>query len=89
MMSERVRAVLGVWMPLVLGLLIIGTAVNFYVNSTLVGGFLEPDLEPWRLVCSAGAFVLGAIMILSTYGRFKKAREARMEEELRAAPPKS
>ena len=87
MMSERVRALLGVWMPMILGLLIIGTALNFYLGSTLAGGLQEPDLESWRLVCSGGAFVLGAIMILSTYGRYKKAVQARTEEEAKRVPP--
>jgi len=87
MTSERVRAVLGVWMPMVVGLGIMATSVNFYLTAPLIGGFLEPELEPWRLVCSAGAFFVGGVMILSTYGRYKKAKQAKMEAVVEAPSP--
>ena len=80
MRSERIRAFLGVWMPLIIGFLIIATATNFYFTAKLTGGLLEPVLEPWRFVCSAGVFFVGATMILSTYGRYKKARAARLDQ---------
>ena len=87
MTSERVRAVLGVWMPMLVGLLIIGIAVNFYLTAPLTGGLLESELEGWRLVCSAGAFFVGGVMILSTYGRYKKAKQAKMEAVVEAPSP--
>ncbi len=77
MNAERVRAFLGVWMPMALGALIVGTAINFYFNAPLTGGPLSPDLESWRLLCTFGALFVGGVMILSTYGRYKKSRAAR------------
>jgi hypothetical protein len=69
---ERVRSVLGVWAPMAIGLFIILTSINFYVTATLA-----VDLESWRLVCSAGAFFVGGLLILSTYGRYTKTKEWR------------
>ncbi|MEK6987736.1 MAG: hypothetical protein AABX97_06550 [Candidatus Thermoplasmatota archaeon] len=84
MRSERVRAILGVWMPMVIGLWIIVTSVIFYFTANLSpDGVLQQDYESWRLVCSGGVFFVGGVMILSTYGRYKKAREAQGEP----APP--
>lgn len=84
MRSERVRAILGVWMPMVIGLWIIVTSVIFYFTANLSpDGAFQQDLESWRLVCSGGVFFVGGVMILSTYGRYKKAREALGEP----APP--
>jgi hypothetical protein len=60
-----------------LGLFIIATAINFFFTAPLTGGFLVGDLESWRLVCSSGAFFVGGLLILSTYGRYRKAREAK------------
>ncbi len=77
MRSERVRAILGVWMPMVIGLWIIATAIVFYATADLgPNGVLQQDLESWRLVCSAGVFFVGGVMILSTYGRYRKTKEA-------------
>lgn len=86
MRSARVRAVLGVWMPMAIGLGIIVTAANFYVTADLTGSVWGTDLESWRLACSAGAFFLGGVMVLSTYGRYKKAKAARAPPE--SEPPK-
>ncbi|HKZ99718.1 MAG TPA: hypothetical protein VJ326_09045 [Thermoplasmata archaeon] len=77
MTSERLRAILGVWMPMAIGVGIIATSLNFYLTANLAGGILIEDLESWRLVCTAGASFLGGVMILSTYGRLKKTRAAR------------
>lgn len=71
---DRIRSILGVWAPMAIGLFIILTSINFYLTATLVG-----TLESWRLLCSAGAFFVGGVMILSTYGRYKKTKEARAE----------
>jgi hypothetical protein len=92
MNRERVRSILGVWMPMVIGLWIIVTAVVFYFTADLSAtGVFGQNLESWRLVCSAGVFFLGGLMLLSTFGRFQKARAAALETATTtpapAAPP--
>ena len=92
MNRERVRSILGVWMPMVIGLWIILTAVVFYFTADLSAtGVFGQNLESWRLVCSAGVFFLGGLMLLSTFGRFQKARAAALETATTtpapAAPP--
>ncbi|MGQ0797337.1 MAG: hypothetical protein ACT4OI_05690 [Methanobacteriota archaeon] len=77
MRSERLRAILGVWAPMAFGLFILVTAVNFYANADLRSSLRVPEVESWRLACSAGAFFVGGVLILSTYGRFKKTKAAR------------
>jgi len=80
MNRERIRGILGVWMPMVIGLWIIATAVIFYFTADLTpSGPFGQDLESWRLVCSAGVFFLGGIMLLSTYGRYQKARAVALD----------
>lgn len=79
MRSERVRSILGVWAPMAIGLFIIVTSINFYFTAKLEAGLLVGELESWRLACSAGAFFVGGVLILSTYGRYTKTREARRE----------
>ena len=79
MNTERVRSVLGVWAPMAIGLFIIVTSVNFYFTATLAGGIRTGDLGSWRLVCSAGAFSVGGLLILSTYGRYTKTKEWRRQ----------
>ncbi len=80
MNRERVRSILGVWMPMVIGLWIIATALIFYFTANLTAsGPFGQDLESWRLVCSAGVFLLGALLLMSTFGRFQKARVAALE----------
>lgn len=88
MNRERVRSLLGVWMPMVLGLWIIVTAIAFYLTADLTpSGPFGQDLESWRLVCSAGVFFLGGLMLLSTFGRFQKARAAALEPTSSQSPP--
>jgi hypothetical protein len=55
-----------------IGLFIIVTSINFYFTAQLAS-----DLESGRLICSAGAFFVGGVLLLSTYGRYRKAKEAR------------
>lgn len=76
---ERVRAILGVWAPMAIGLFIIVTSINFYFTARLADVLYLGSLESWRLVCSAGAFFVGALLMLSTYGRYRKTKEARRE----------
>ncbi len=80
MNRDRVRSILGVWMPMVIGLWIIATAVIFYFTADLSpSGPFGQDLESWRLVCSGGVFLIGGLLLLSTFGRFQKARAAALE----------
>jgi hypothetical protein len=74
---DRVRAILGVWAPMAIGLFIIVTSINFYRTARLTDTPLVGNLESWRLVCSLGAFFVGGVLMLSTYGRFRKTKEAR------------
>src|SRR5436853_6824723 len=76
---ERARSVLGVWAPMTIGLFIIVTSLSFYFTATLTGNVLTGDLEPWRLICSAGAFFVGGLLIFSTYGRYTKTKEWRRQ----------
>jgi hypothetical protein len=76
---ERVRSVLGVWAPMAIGVFIIVTSISFYFTATLTGNAVTGDLEPWRLVCSAGAFFVGGLLIFSTYGRYTKTKEWRRQ----------
>ena len=87
MNTERVRSVLGVWAPMAIGLFIIVTSVNFYFTATLAGGIRTGDLGSWRLVCSAGAFSVGGLLILSTYGRYTKTKEWRGKGSPEASLP--
>ena len=86
MNRDRVRGLLGVWMPMVIGLWIIATAVIFYFTADLspTGPFGE-NLESWRLVCSAGVFFVGGLLLLSTFGRYQKARAVALEEASKRA----
>jgi hypothetical protein len=70
-----------------IGLFIIVTSVSFYLTATLTGNALTGDLEPWRLVCSAGAFFVGGLLILSTYGRYTKTKEWRRSGSPEASLP--
>jgi len=79
MNAERVRSFLGVWAPMAIGVFIIVTSISFYFTATLTGNALTGDLEPWRLVCSAGAFFVGGLLIFSTYGRYTKTKEWRRQ----------
>ena len=76
---ERVRTILGVWAPMGIGLFIIATSINFYITAQLADNVLVRNLEGWRLVCSAGAFFVGSVLMLSTYGRYQKTKAARRE----------
>jgi hypothetical protein len=80
MNRERIRGILGVWMPLVIGLWFIATSILFYVTANLTAsGPFGQDLESWRLVCSAGVFFVGGLMLLSTFGRYQKARAVALQ----------
>ena len=76
---ERVRSILGVWAPMAIGVFIIVTSINFYFTANLTNGLFLGNLESWRLVCSAGAFFVGGVLLLSTYGRYAKTKKARRE----------
>lgn len=80
MNRDRVRSILGVWMPMVIGLWIIVTAIIFYFTADLSpSGPFGQNLESWRLVCTAGVFFVGGLMLLSTFGRYRKARAVALE----------
>ncbi|MEK6851349.1 MAG: hypothetical protein AABY30_02295 [Candidatus Thermoplasmatota archaeon] len=77
-MRERVREFLGVWAPMILGLVLIGSAVSFILSPT------PPSTSPYFVVdplaydvCGLLLVLIGAILVLSTFGRWRKARAAR------------
>jgi len=82
---ERIRSILGVWAPMAIGLFIILTSINFYVTANLTNGLFVGNLESWRLVCSAGAFFVGGVLLLSTFGRHRKTKAARLEQRVNRA----
>ena len=77
MTSKRVQALLGVWAPLAIAVLLVAVALNFYLFADLGA------LESWRAFCSAGVAFAGAVLLVSTYGRYRKARAAREETPAR------
>src|SRR2546430_12830391 len=76
---ERVRSILGVWAPMAIGLFIILTSINFYFTANLTNGLFVGNLESWRLVRSPRAFFVGRLLVLSTFGRYRKTQAARLE----------
>lgn len=81
-MRERVREFLGVWAPMILGVLIIASAVSFILSPP------PPSTSPYFLVdpaaydaCGLLLVLLGAVLVLSTFGRWRKARAARAPRE--------
>jgi len=96
MTSERMRTFLGLWMPLILGALLIAVAVNFLVRTSVVP-VDWPQTLSWdimRFACAGGLVFVGIVLFISTSGRsrrrrertYRKAREARTED---VRPPKS
>ena len=83
MMSPRVRAFLGVWMPLILGGLVIALAANFLAaTSTPPSGPPWPkgySWDAWRAACAGGLVFVGVVLGISTLGRYQKAKAARAE----------
>ena len=83
MMSPRVRAFLGVWMPLALGGVVIALAANFIVTtSTPPSGPQWPkgySWDAWRAACAGGLVFVGVVLGISTLGRYRKAKAARAD----------
>src|SRR2546430_15574089 len=78
---ERIRSILGVWAPMAIGLFIIVTSINFYFTANLTNGLFVGNLESWRLVCSAGPFFVGGLLLLSTFGRYQESNAARIRPQ--------
>lgn len=75
---ERARAFLGVWAPLILGVLLIALAVNFLLAPRVPGPNPIFVLDPTAAgLCGGAVIVVGAILVLSTIGRWRKVRRAR------------
>jgi len=68
---DRLRTFFGVWAPLLIAGVLVVVAVNFYVSANL------GPLEGWRSFCTAGVVFTSAVLIVSTYGRYRKVRAAR------------
>ena len=76
-MRERVRAFLGVWAPMILGLVLIALAINFLLTPRAAPG---PECEPFCIdpaaaaACGGGVVFVGIILVVSTIGRWRKVR---------------
>ena len=78
LVRDRTRKVLGVWAPMALGLVLIVMAVNFLLFAPAS----PPDeffvLDPTAsFACGGSVLLIGGLLILSTYGRWRKVRAAR------------
>jgi len=88
MMRERVRSFLGVWAPLIIAATIFIIAARFLLTSPppaaddRPGRSFLPGWEATWYLCGAGLAGVGGLLIMSTLGRFRKARMA-----ARPAPP--
>ncbi len=84
-MRDRVREFLGVWAPMILGLVILVSAVGFILSPTPASTSPYFVVDPLAYdVCGLLLVLLGGILVLSTFGRWRKARAARAPPE----PPK-
>ena len=76
--SQVARAFLGVWAPMILGLLLIALAVNsLLVPSAVPANPGFPLNETAARACGGGVILVGGLLILSTLGRWRKIRLAR------------
>ena len=77
-MRERVRTFLGIWAPLILGFVLLAMSVNFLLTPR--PSIVDPTfpLDPVvSTVCGGLLAIVGLLLVLSTYGRWRKARAAR------------
>ncbi|HEY4705259.1 MAG TPA: hypothetical protein VII27_05955 [Thermoplasmata archaeon] len=90
MSSERTRAFLGVWMPMILGVVVIAFAANFFFVTSGSPGDVWPagySWDAWRSACTGGLVFVGLVLCLSTFGRYRKAKAARSETQAPPPPP--
>lgn len=74
-MRERVREFLGVWAPMLLGLLIIALAVSFLLSPPPPNPNPVFTVDPLAsAACGLVLIFVGAVLMVSTYGRWRKAR---------------
>jgi hypothetical protein len=75
---ERVRSFLGVWAPMILGVILVALAVNFLVSPRSPSAYPSFVVDPvGAFVCGGIVILIGGLLMLSTYGRWRKARAAR------------
>ena len=77
-MRESVREFLGVYAPLIVGVLLVVVAVNFLLAPR------APAANPWFVLdplaadaCGGIVILVGGLLVLSTLGRWRKVRRAR------------
>ncbi len=86
-MRERVRSFLGVYAPMIVGLLGIALAVSFLLTPRPPPTIPLFAVDPIAAAaCGGGVILVGAILILSTVGRWRKVRRARAEDASRRKP---
>lgn len=81
MTSERTRAFFGVYMPLILGAIVIAIATNFLLRTGEAPAEWPATLS-WdlmRAACAGGLVFVGILLFISTAGRYRKAKHARQD----------
>ena len=79
-MRERLREALGVWAPMLVGVLLLVVAVNFLLTARAPG--MDPTfrLDPVAAtLCGSLVIGVGGLLVLSTYGRWRKVRATRRD----------
>ncbi|HKZ48865.1 MAG TPA: hypothetical protein VJ397_08795 [Thermoplasmata archaeon] len=86
MSGDRVRAFLGVWAPLLVAGFLAAVAVSFLLTAPPTsdegwpGRRFPPGWEATWYLCGVGLFGVAALLVLSTLGRYRKARLTAQEE---------
>ena len=81
-MRERVREALGVWAPMLVGVLLLVVGANCLLTAREGTGDSIFRLEPvGSALCGGLVLVVGGLLVLSTYGRWRKVRAARQAGE--------
>lgn len=77
-MRDSVREFLGVYAPLIVGILLILVAVNFLITPPNPAASPLFALDPVAAdACGGMVILVGAILLFSTLGRWRKVRRAR------------
>jgi len=77
---ERLRGFLGVYAPLIIGLLLIVLAVNFLLSPPNPAANPVFAVDPLAAgACGVIVILVGGVLLFSTLGRWRKVRAARRQ----------